>query len=412
MSTLRVLRADNVQASSLRGIEQLTSLESVSLQGNQIRIVDLNLVNWPHLQHLSVSHNELITFRALERVPDLRSLKLDHNRLSRLDSLSALRKLRVLRVSGNSELQRLDVQGLKKLRTLYADFCDLRSVDHLGAAPELENLSLRSQASGSLRWPSELPRTLHRLFLSGNNLQGQLESFAAATPRVNLDELVYLELAGCQLDSLPESLWRTMPNVRHLNLDYNLFRELPRLQALARLKRISLVSCRINTATGLARGVEKMRIESIDSRLNPCTTGMYAPVVLPTSSPDQDEAGIDPKAAPFPHPAVVQPDFARKQLEAEEEAAGNESDAHKSFFHKRLPLPPAGVSISAEGAAQTKRNEQVDRRFFPTLPEPAQAMRRLHRGILGLACPRLQFLDGLPVREEEAQEARRLIDRL
>ena len=391
----------------------MKTLESLSLQENRLAELDISATRWKSLTHLALSHNKIRSLQGLHLLPDLISLKLDFNDLSSLSSVGNLSQLRMLRISGNSRLTTLDVGSLSRLRTLYADFCDLREVSGLSSARRLENLSLRSQQSAKFRLSAPLPRRLRRLFLSGNPISKSLEQLGSVDAP-QLQELVYLELAGCQLASLPSWLWDVMPNVRHLNVDHNLFQEVPHLTELTRLKRLSIVSCRIGRTASIVRAIDDLPLESLDTRSNPCTLGLYAPVPSPITGAISKSThlpkGFAGTAAPFPHPAVVQPDFAEQQLISEE--ADEESNAHKSFFHKRLPDPPSGPSQSAKGVAQTKMNEAADERFIRALPADTLQQRILHRGVVAMACGRLRYLDGLPVHDEEVEEASQLLDSL
>lgn len=188
-------------------------------------------------------------------------LNLDHNHLERLDLGRSLPRLRMLRLSGNTKLAALDVLPVPRLRTLYADFCSLDEITNLGTLTELENLSVREQVHSRIAWPARELRDARRLFFSGNALPAGLPLPLAGSER--FFNLVYLELAACQLAALPAKLPQLAPNLRSLNLDYNLFAALPPLQGLERLKRLSLVGCRIKRSKPLVqalRGLSELQV--------------------------------------------------------------------------------------------------------------------------------------------------------
>lgn len=84
-------------------------------------------------------------------------------------------------------------------------------------------------------------RDVKRLYLSGNPLP---RSF----PSEKFFNLVYLELAMCQLTTLPGDLSAVIPNVRELNLNHNFLSDLAPLAGLARCTRLSVVGNRIAKA--------------------------------------------------------------------------------------------------------------------------------------------------------------------
>lgn len=103
-------------------------------------------------------------------------------------------------------------------------------------------------------------RDVKRLYLSGNPLP---RSF----PSEKFFNLVYLELAMCQLSSLPDNLAGVVPNVRVLNLNHNFLSDLTPLSGLTRCTRLSLVGARVTKARHLATVLSAMpELEAIDLR--------------------------------------------------------------------------------------------------------------------------------------------------
>lgn len=104
-----------------------------------------------------------------------------------------------------------------------------------------------------------------RLYLSGNPLVDL--SFLSA-PCYNL---VYLELAGCRISTLPPNLASTIPNVRVLNLNYNFIADVTPLCGLVRLKRLTLVGSRLKGTKTFLKALRNMPdVEMIDIRYVSC----------------------------------------------------------------------------------------------------------------------------------------------
>ncbi|CAO1613153.1 unnamed protein product [Sympodiomycopsis kandeliae] len=423
---LRHLRVDSNGIQSLDGISKLENLHTLSLRGNRLTVLNLQETSWRKLTSLDVSHNRLLTIRSLSTCKHLRVLNLTGNRLTKLDLGHNMPKLRILRVSSNPSLTSLDILPAQDLRTLYADFCSLTRVEHLGTLQMLENLSLRQQrpqvnprkqsirGRGSdtgvktLEWPSaNQVQDIRRLFLSGNALSQSFGSLSASAP---YSILVYLELSACQIDNIPSDFADIFPNIHHLNLDHNLFSKLPRgcFSGLSKLTRVSMVGCRIKRTRNLVEAFEGCEeLSVLDTRMNPITLGIYPPTVLTSTTTGSAHL------APIPNFEMVRPDTFQRLAERNqvEEAASDQKEYEQSFFHKKFPLPskhhtdddddddeednPAPASIWA----------QSDTQFKLTLPESFALKRMLHRGTLGLVCPRLTWLDGLELETQEVHKA-------
>jgi hypothetical protein len=417
---LRELRADYNGVTSIAGIERLQHLKTLSLRGNKLQALNLLDTAWRSLEHLNVSHNELLAVRGLGTLRRLKSLNVEHNLLSRLELGPSMPRLRALRLSYNAAVEHLDVQPAPQLRTLHADYCGLERVEGIETLIKLHNLSLRQQVSGNgLLQPAQHVPHAARLFLSGNALpRGLCERTAPFT------SLVYLELSGCQLSSLPAELGSLAPNLRHLNADYNLFARIPPLQGLARLKRLSLVGCRLKRSRAIVDALHHMpELAVLDVRTNPCTLGLYPPLMLVDKAAPADAPASQPAfLPPMPNPNVVQPDTAAaeaRQARLKQKAA--QADLEKSFFHKRPHDIGAAALLDADEDDGEPRADDAqtqalyaasDARFARTLPPHFASRRLLHRGTLAMACPALEWLDGVAIDEDEVLQADEMLSRL
>lgn len=114
-------------------------------------------------------------------------------------------------------------------------------------------------------------RDVKRFYLSGNPLPSSF-------PSEKFYNLTYLELAMCQLESLPADFAAVVPNVRVLNLDHNFIRDISPLSGLVRLTKLSLVGARVAKARPLAAVLATLtELEAIDMRC--------APPLLPSRTP-------------------------------------------------------------------------------------------------------------------------------
>ncbi|WFD30161.1 hypothetical protein MSPP1_001178 [Malassezia sp. CBS 17886] len=446
LSVLRELRADGNAIRTLDGLARLSRLQLVSLAANALEgEVDLAAMEWPAMQQVRLSQNRLTCVDGVASLhASLRELDVDTNALRRLAFTRTMPLLRVLRVSENAALDCLDVAPLPRLRTLYADRCRLASVHASGRAAQLQRLSLRSQRT-PLQLPLALPASLERLFLAGN----------ALTDRALLvgeqPALVYLELAGCQLRTLPHGLAQHTPMVRTLNVDHNPLTALPALAPWPRLKRLSAVGCRLGALEGTIRAIHAhTELCVLDTRTNPCTLGLYPPLFVPMHDGDGDAS--DNAFPPVPNPAIVQPDMdAAVSRAARMHRRAAQELADRSHFHKRamiVPEQPAGLRGGTQGSAAMLHRETradmslaplpplgasaanaapapgapdpspasalycaADARFEATLPRDLAQKRSVYRGLCGMACATLVWLDGLLLADVDVRCAERQLER-
>ncbi|KAJ7134344.1 hypothetical protein C8R44DRAFT_838531 [Mycena epipterygia] len=353
---LRELRADGNAIASAEGLERMDGLVKLSLEGNELRALEVEGFRWTRLEMLNVSGNRIERVSGLAGLQSLVALNVDNNLLGTLDVGGAMPRLRILRASGN-RLRALHVQWFAGLRTLYADGNVLegdalqeqldvvRTKGSVGRAAgregrgtlsRLENLSLRNQGGRGMSLDFLVRgdvRDAKRLYLSGNALPANFLSSACYN-------LVYLELGNCRLMALPASLSTLAPNLRALNLNYNFLEDVRGLEGLSRLRKLSVVGARLKGTKEIIRVVRGLaEVEVLDFRMNPCTLGWYLPLLV--------------------------------QGEGEE----------------------PGLSAGAWA--------ELDGRFRRGLPDAVYVGRLAYRGLVMRACPGVRVLDGVAVTEKE-----------
>ncbi|KAK4248601.1 hypothetical protein C7999DRAFT_13484 [Corynascus novoguineensis] len=273
---LRGLRADNNQITSLDGIKFHKGLQTLRVRGNLIEEVDFDGNTLHQLTDLDLKNNQIRHVANVDQLSSLSSLNLDGNQLTAfsVDTAQPMTSLRYLRLDDN-KLTTLNVRALPHLRLLHADRNALVQIAGFSRARRIDSLSLREQRGEA---PLDLPHLLSRayevrkLYLSGN----LLESFA---PRADLLNLQLLELANCGLSTLPEDVGLAMPNLRVLNLNMNALADLSPLRAVPRLKRLFVAGNRLADPAGVIGTLAGMAcLAAVDLRDNPLTQGFYAPL--------------------------------------------------------------------------------------------------------------------------------------
>ncbi|KAA1088351.1 hypothetical protein PGT21_003444 [Puccinia graminis f. sp. tritici] len=271
---LRELKVDDNFIEDVSGLYSVDSLIKLSLKGNRIKKINFECAHWDNLEVLNLDRNQISEVTGLHHLRAVYLLNLDRNQLYSLTIDEPMPKLRVLRVNEN-RLESLEISKMVNLRTLYIDNNDLMEITGASQLRKLENLSVRDQRGGELSLTLKQVRDVKRIYLGGNPLP-------AAFPTCQFYNLLYLELAMCQCQSLPADLANLIPNIRTLNLNYNFLKDLSPLKNLRRLERLTIVGSRVKTLDrGLLSVLESLpELELLDLRQNPLCSSFYPPLLL------------------------------------------------------------------------------------------------------------------------------------
>ena len=159
---LRSLRLDNNQLTSLDGIKFHDGLQSLRARGNAIEELNFEDNRLDRLTHLDLRDNKIRYIAGLEQLTVLDSLNLEANQLETfaIGSETPLLSLRYLRLDDN-KLSSLDLKHLPHLRLLHADRNRLSQITGLSRARRIDSLSLREQRGEA---PLDLSNLLARAY--------------------------------------------------------------------------------------------------------------------------------------------------------------------------------------------------------------------------------------------------------
>ena len=131
-------------------LEQMQSLESLSLEGNQIASISGLVLKLPNLRFLNIRGNDITRVDGLEHLPQLCDLILDRNKIRGFDERS--------------------FTGCHCLRDLRAEENMIKQLDHLRHLPNLNRLYLTSNRISDLQELEKLDGLdrLSEAYLTGN----------------------------------------------------------------------------------------------------------------------------------------------------------------------------------------------------------------------------------------------------
>lgn len=213
-------------------------------------------------------------------------------------------------------------------------------------------------------------RDVKRLYLSGNPIPSSF-------PSEKFFNLVYLELAMCQLSTLPPNLAAVVPNVRVLNLNFNFLQDLQPLKGLTRVTKLTVVGGRLAKCRPVASVLGTMgELEELDLRLVVLRRAFASLRPLLTLGPPLRKRRMNPLTLPFYPPYLTAPTPTRLPPHAEHE------------------ILPSSSSSSAEWSA-------LDTKFRQSLPDSWYSKRATYRAIVLSVVPGLRKLDGVVVGSKE-----------
>jgi len=193
--------------SSLKGIEYLTELRSITCNNNDLKSLDISKNT--KLNSISLSGNKLTSIKGLDKLKDLTSLNINSNQFKSLD-LSNNKNLTSLQVNENGLTSIKGLSGLRKLQSFYCEKNNLTSLD-LSKFDSLRFLLCGSNKLTSLKVPSS---NLSTLRCSDNKLTS-----------LDVSKCYYLQALECNNNQLTK-LDLANPVLRALKCSHNKLKEL------------------------------------------------------------------------------------------------------------------------------------------------------------------------------------------
>jgi hypothetical protein len=181
----------------------------------------------------------------------------------------------------------------------------------------------------------------------------------------------------------PVEFARNMPNLRHLNLNYNFFRDLSGIEGLQGLRKFSMIGGCLGAkdakdVVGSLKGLAALECVDLRLVLRNCSCHKK------TSSDSVLDRfrRMNPRTLNFYLPIIL--------------ANGTTASA----------LSPNAPQLSSDSSIWA----HMDVGFRRSLPDGWYSKRLMYRGLVSLACESIQVIDGLQITKAEKLKAIRLLD--
>ncbi|KAG1520980.1 hypothetical protein G6F52_007157 [Rhizopus delemar] len=252
LKSLRTLDVAHNFIKSCKSFHSLEGLAILSLKSNNIRrLTDFEGFNNDCLESLDLSFNRIESLESIESLTGLRELNLDHNDIKVIQLTRPMERLCKLKFSFN-RLKSIDMSMFPDIRILYLDDNQIERIVGAGCTKRLESFSLRDQGKIKVEINIQYLRGTRKLYLSGS-------PFRSLQQMVDFYSLEYLELCATDIEELPASFSKQMPNLGTLYLSANRIADIRPLRKLKYLRRLILIDNRITSLNEVIAVVKQLK---------------------------------------------------------------------------------------------------------------------------------------------------------
>ncbi|RLV94959.1 Septation initiation network scaffold protein cdc11 [Spathaspora sp. JA1] len=270
---------------SLDGLQDLVKLSILDVSGNKLEgELDLSQFDWPYLQVLNVSDNQLTSITGWEE-GILNVLLANDNQLTKFEVTRPNYSLKKLGLKFNN-LRLIDIDKLYDLRTLRIDGNKLQQISGLKNLHNIKDISAKSQHPNILSTITNTSPCVSNLDISGNNYYFNSTIFQP----VALGAVTKLTICAVDLEAIPTNFAKLFPSVLDLNLNFNKISNISCLSGL-KLRKLYLVGNELPRKPSISDSIvgtlytslraSRRSLISLDLRMNPLTRDIYPYVISP-----------------------------------------------------------------------------------------------------------------------------------
>jgi len=244
---LKWMRASGRKIKSLKGIENLTKLESLAIEYNKILTSLSGIEKLTRLKFLNISNTRVTSLVPLKKLTKLESLHANRNLLSSLAPLKNLTKLKRLSAYSNKITSLVPLKKLTRLEELSVGGNRITSLAGIGNLKKLKDLEVYDNRLTSLVPLKNLTK-LEELSVGGN----RIISLAGIEELTNLKNL---SVGGNRIISLAGI--EELTNLKKLSVGWNRIISLEGIENLTNLNELSAPFNKIVNADSLS-GLKKL----------------------------------------------------------------------------------------------------------------------------------------------------------
>lgn len=212
LKTLIVTKSGLSSIMDIKGLENITSLESLDLSENKLIKID-GLATLTNLISLNLRDNRIEKLNNLDSLIRLKNLDLSQNQIQEIEGLEKLRALEVLSIGMNKIKKLENLENLVNLKKLCGRFGIVEDISNIYSLSKLEVLNFQKNAIKDIKGIANL-KGLKTLDLSQNKLAFGTKDLS------NLANLRKLDLANNDLPG-DISYLKLLSNIEYLDLSGN-----------------------------------------------------------------------------------------------------------------------------------------------------------------------------------------------
>lgn len=257
MLKLKSLYADDLNISSLEGLQYVKNLEYFWAGYNQISDIT-PIGGLTKIWFLDLDYNNIHDISILHNLSNLEQLYLDGNKISDISALTNLIEIEWLTLSRNQISDVSPLTNLVKLRHLMLNINQINNIIPLSGLINLEHLGIQSNSIGQISVLSNF-HLLTELNLGGN----QINDIAPLSELINLTSLVLSSNQISELSGLSE-----LVNLESLYLESNPINDISFLSDLVKLKSLNLDNTSVNDISALSGVVNLNRLDLMNNQID------------------------------------------------------------------------------------------------------------------------------------------------
>ncbi len=270
LKTLTHLNVNFNKIYNLTGLQFFPCLIKLELISNELfGEINLNGVELSNLEYLDFSSNSINSLIGLENLKNLRVLNLNNNELNELNCFKILKNLKKISLKSN-KLKKIDLKPFPNLRYLKID-----NNKNLNLIKGLKNLKHLEIISSKYIYSIPIIDSIYLNCIDVNKIYISKLSNFLSFDRIFMN-LEKIELISIGLKNLPKNFNLIFPNLRELNLNFNLLKDIDELKNLKKLQRLYIVGNNIKKFSSTIIILKSLlNLKILDLRLNFLNKGFY-----------------------------------------------------------------------------------------------------------------------------------------